>query len=536
MLMRVMFVFLLVLILVTDVYAYSLLGTSSFSLRALIVSVTYLYASIVIAYLTKRLNQYGMWLVLGILLFLNLFPAILVLVYATAFDISFLSLNDVLGPIFQSNFKETVEFLFQYKLLYSVVVFTVCFVFALVVIGGTIKRHRFTGKKEIVLSVLCLVVLVILSREIEDNHRITKKPLFMHFLDYGLSYKTELENFMKVQNGYKFSNDIDARISNSDANQPNIHVLVIGESLSRDYMSLYGYGLNTTPKLTEIRDDIIVYNNAHSNHTHTEQALTLALTEANQYNDKKYNSSASIVQVANIAGYDTLWVTNQALFGKFENKVSVIAKISKKVKGLNSLFDTTRTTTHDGRVFSVVKDAIDQAKLQNKDTIIFAHLMGSHGHYCQRYPSSFEVYDDIELSRDVNCYNNSVVYNDYLISGLVEFIRDKNIKGTLTYLSDHGEDPESGFGHNSQKLTPPMHRVPLIFYTSTQWEQQNASKFKALKENSNKIVTNDLLFNVVLDLWNIETEGVERNTVYSLANEKFEIKKPTTLHGKISLN
>ena len=80
-----------------------------------------------------------------------------------------------------------------------------------------------------------------------------------------------------------------------------------------------------------------------------------------------------------------------------------------------------------------------------------------------------------------------------------------------------------------------MHRIPMIFYTSESWGENNYEKKEALKNNAQKIVTNDLLFNVALDLWGIETTGVERNEKLSIASDKYTLENPTTLHGKVAL-
>lgn len=66
-----------------------------------------------------------------------------------------------------------------------------------------------------------------------------------------------------------------------------VYVLVIGESLTRDHMNVYGYSRKTTPFQTEAAADphYVFFNHGYSCYTQTVQVLTEALTEKNQYND-----------------------------------------------------------------------------------------------------------------------------------------------------------------------------------------------------------------------------------------------------------
>ncbi len=47
---------------------------------------------------------------------------------------------------------------------------------------------------------------------------------------------------------------------------PQTIIVVIGESLTRNHMSLYGYPRNTNPLLSERKDNLYVYNNRWLHH------------------------------------------------------------------------------------------------------------------------------------------------------------------------------------------------------------------------------------------------------------------------------
>ena len=80
-----------------------------------------------------------------------------------------------------------------------------------------------------------------------------------------------------------------------------------------------------------------------------------------------------------------------------------------------------------------------------------------------------------------------------------------------------------------------MHRIPLIFHTSAEWQKNHPNKSLALEKNKNKIFTNDLIFNIALDFWGIKTTGISNNQSHSILNKEFHIETPLTLHGKVKL-
>lgn len=64
------------------------------------------------------------------------------------------------------------------------------------------------------------------------------------------------------------------------------HIFIIGESSNRDYWSLYGFDKETTPFMEKVFStckNCTVVRNAYSCDKITEYSLSLALTEANQY-------------------------------------------------------------------------------------------------------------------------------------------------------------------------------------------------------------------------------------------------------------
>src|SRR5699024_4361655 len=104
-----------------------------------------------------------------------------------------------------------------------------------------------------------------------------------------------------------------------------IHIVVIGESTTTWHMQLYGYHKETNPLLTEIRDELFIFDSVISPHTHTILSLEKMLSYSN-YENQKPERNASIVQLANQAGFTSYWISNQRPIGFHESVATNIAK------------------------------------------------------------------------------------------------------------------------------------------------------------------------------------------------------------------
>ena len=118
--------------------------------------------------------------------------------------------------------------------------------------------------------------------------------------------------------------------------KPHTILLIIGESESRDYMKAFNkdYPLETTPWLSEMEQskNFILFPNAFSIGANTVLAVSNALTEINQYNDKKFYESCSIIDIAHATGYKVHWYSNQGHLGSADTPVTLIANTADVAK------------------------------------------------------------------------------------------------------------------------------------------------------------------------------------------------------------
>ena len=220
------------------------------------------------------------------------------------------------------------------------------------------------------------------------------------------SYKLILDTYNKVQveieqvNKFRESRHlITNKIPDCKKNENNeLHVIVIGESLNKNHMSLFGYDRETNPLLSNYnKQNLILQKQSIANNTYTIYSLSEALTSSNQFNKIKLEDSPSIINLINRSGHQSHWITNQQLYGAFDNLVTVIADDSNFIHATNYNFGTKDIkNNYDERVLDKLRNIISK-RSKESSTFIIIHLMGSHVNYKNRYPSSFNYFNDYPL-------------------------------------------------------------------------------------------------------------------------------------------
>ena len=308
-----------------------------------------------------------------------------------------------------------------------------------------------------------------------------------------------------------------------------VFVLVIGESETRNHMQVYGYDRETTPWLQGQREneENITFFHAYSNHTHTVPVLSYALSEKNQYNEMDLQDAFSIVEAANAAGYETYWISNQRKFGAWDTPVAEIGSTAQHQSWMNGRSGTAVDTDYYDDIL------LSQIPAQcSKKSLIVIHLMGCHGAYRDRYPNTYFSGRDSTVDQ----YDDAVRYNDYILSQIYERVHSlPDFKG-MVYFSDHGDDADRGLGHEASKFTWPMARIPLVMWFSDDFRKERPETFAQLQAHEQAYWTNDLLYDVMLDLLGIE--GMPHTDLqYDLASKDYRLAKENalTLHGSVKV-
>ncbi len=263
------------------------------------------------------------------------------------------------------------------------------------------------------------------------------------------------------------------RLLTSVDKAPNTIVFVIGESMTSENMSLYGYERNTTPRLRTLaqKGELVALADSWS----TEPSTVGAFNSMFRFSGGG-ERNVNLLALLDAAGYQITWISNQddtAIKSRYMS-------LSDRVVQLNHLGGRS-TVSLDEKVLEPLKEALNESHVRKA---IFVHLIGCHPHYSMRYPDGLrgdweDREDDVvqsklkELGRGVfvrrarDHYDRAILYQDQVIAQTLALT--KQFAGTENafwcYLSDHGQEVGSYAdwdGHSN--ITPAGYRIPFLLW------------------------------------------------------------------------
>ncbi|WP_298594649.1 phosphoethanolamine transferase [uncultured Mitsuokella sp.] len=313
------------------------------------------------------------------------------------------------------------------------------------------------------------------------------------------------------------------------AKAPGTVIFIIGESSSRNYMKVYtpAYSYDDTPWQSAMRadDHFLFFENVYSCWTQTVPVLQRALTEQSQYNGKEFFDSASLIDVAKKAGYETWWFSNQGRYGQYDSAITLVAKTADHAQWTDDSYNF--TDKYDEALLPYLTQ-IDPAK----NNFIVLHIMGSHIYYNNRYPESFNRFSSEDGSSSMvsmASYANSILYTDAILSQVYDYAR-KNLNLTaMVYFSDHGENIE--ISHNPDVFRFDMVRIPMWIYLSDAYQHAMPGHTRALRQHASRYFTNDLLYDTMCGLLNAPSERYDPGQDFASSTYRFTRETLCTMLG-----
>lgn len=260
-------------------------------------------------------------------------------------------------------------------------------------------------------------------------------------------------------------------------------VVVIGESASRDHLSLYGYPLPTTPRMDTISTGLYRFDDAVASSTSTAQNMPRLLSfMTDEPTGKEWYEYPSLLQVFKQLGYRTYWLSNQEYSGNWSNLSSMLSADADVVKYVGSIDSEDHyLLKHDDALLPEWQRALASGdSLQ----LTFLHLMGSHFQYYHRFPETKRRFlaSDVESkmprkwldhkkSGIIADYDNSILFTDSILGVLIDDIRDSHQPAVFVYLSDHGENVYDNRDYRGRD--PKFVKVPFVVYVNEAYRKRN---------------------------------------------------------------
>lgn len=315
---------------------------------------------------------------------------------------------------------------------------------------------------------------------------------------------------------------------------PQVIVMVIGESSRYDRWSLNGYDRDTNPLLSK-EDNLVPLRDVITSVSATRLSVPVIISRKPATQSLKDGfSEKSFLTAFKEAGYKTFWLSNQISFGKFDTPVSVFAKEADVVDFLN-LGGFTDNSNYDEILFGPLKHAVADPAPKK---LIVLHTLGSHWNYSHRYPKQFDkwlpslygidkpVYTDIRIKDKLNnSYDSSILYTDWFLDHVIGTLKEADKPAAMLYVADHGQTLYDNscrlafHGHNTQY----EFHVPAFAWYSDTYAERFPDKVTQLRRHRKAKLATENMFHTLLDLGDVRYP--DERLEWSFVNAAFKQHK-----------
>lgn len=462
---------LIIIFLLIPIIAISgVMFNNDFPLKIIIKELLFNSAILVfILFLINLINQKVFKNILGLILLVSFYTVIFIKIFTLVNFFNFID-NAVLYTVFETNPSEISGFFSSYSKWYYVLIFAAYIFSLLLLIFKVTSRLKFKNKYYIE-----LIVLICIAFSYRFYERSLSLLVFNTFVEYR-TFSEEITKEITKPNSKYFTN-----VKNIE--DEALYVVIIGESTTRKNMGIYGYYRDTNPNLNKVKNELRLFKNVISPHIQTILSLDKILSMGD-YTHPENNKLGTVIQLANQAGFETYWLSNQEPIGAYESLISLYAKASK------NKFYVSNFSANNDKYDEVLLPKLQQTiNRKSSKKMIFLHLEGSHISYHEKYPNSYKFFTDEpktqfktnEAYQIINEYDNSIRYNDFVVSEIIDMVKKENKNSYVVYFSDHGEEVFKDyeyFGHHESIGSNTMFEIPFIVWTSDKYNANSKINYQ----------------------------------------------------------
>ena len=265
-------------------------------------------------------------------------------------------------------------------------------------------------------------------------------------------------------------------------------VFLIGESMTRNNMQIYGYERATTPDLEKIKDELCIFSDVVGVWNQTPMAVRYLFTGASF--EDQVHSHYTFSEICKRAGYRTSYYSRQGRFGKFNSIVTyVFAACDPKVY----LSEVMPEPIYDIDLLPYFEKQLHET---TEPQVIFLHLYGCHFPYELFTPPNDKVFKS--QNKLMDDYDAAVRHDDRLIGKIIENLRALKRPSVLFYVSDHGESPRSKSWRDIS--SPDMWELPVVVWFSEEYRKKFPLTVARLEAAKDLPLQSDLLLPGILDV------------------------------------
>ncbi len=471
-------------------------------------------------------------LLLGVL-FLLVLSGSLDILYAVTFGGVFTSAS--FEAMAATDAHESIEFLFAYASLENVLLIAFYVIVAYFLLSRILFKAPVYTRQKVWAALGVLMLLVAIQQMDQRGRTFDTIPGFTGVaIDY-VSNQEGMDSVIAARKKLYQTKDFNAQMLSA---KPQTYVIVVGESLNRNHMSLYGYVRDTTPNLNRLSSEFIKFDNVVSAFAQTSPSLSVSLTEADTVNGLKETQAISLLGAMKKAGFKTWWISNQQPLRKPTTAMAALADVEHFI---SHDFHGVESHRYDGYLLPAVNKALED-KASHK--VVFVHLMGSHLQYRNRYPEDYAVFEGhkglqafIEEPSDsqldfINAYDDSVHYTDHVVGQILLALQETKQIAALSFFADHGEevfDSKDFKGHGPDGVTHDMLEIPFIFWRNQAYRTEFEVVDTLLQSRQHESMMLDDFFHFGLCTAQVQSDLL--NPLRSLCSPNYQAK-PRIIYGK----
>jgi len=252
-------------------------------------------------------------------------------------------------------------------------------------------------------------------------------------------------------------------------NEPDVNVIVImGESLHREYMSLYGHAVETTPRLKALSENSnFIIKKGIGSGVVTDVAIPSFFNMIKRPDGvpQILSTNTCLFKMAKENGFETSFYSSHS-----QNQLSHL-KNYLCTKWIDNYTDGS-SVTNDAKL-----PALDDFLVNIVDTIDFSkpnfvvlQQRASHTPFKECYPDTFDIFNQNNTPKgtiqNTIEYYNSIHYTDYVTDAIIRKIAQKTTRPTyFVFTADHatniGDKDRNGHGRLDYDS---VYQVPFFLY------------------------------------------------------------------------
>ena len=331
-----------------------------------------------------------------------------------------------------------------------------------ILVWRAIRRHRINLVCPSLILLAMLAIMPIKAHSIAKPQKFYPDPKSGSLKNTYYAVSFYFGNILPGKlDGREVKNYMPYRLVEHEAPSPANVVVILGESLGRSHMGLFGYDRDTTPNLSALKGDTnFVYLPAIAGGISTKASVPLFFNVQREPDNVQhmYRYETNLLKMAKERGMVTHFVTTQTshltTYSGTEHADHYLTK-----ENLEKLYGTS--------LDEVLVKEFDKVDLARPSFVVL-HQRASHSPYQNNYPPEFQHFPTQGLGKHefiANTYDNSVRYTDHIVGEVIRIARAKSRLPTYIFFTpDHGEliGVDGKYGHTM--LDTRVAEVPFVFY------------------------------------------------------------------------